>query len=249
MALTSRNPNAIPSGSAPAGVNVEIWTIPLDVSAQQITAALAFLSPDERARAATFRNEQAKRNYIVAHAALRRILANHLSLDPAAIPFSTGSYGKPALTATAQGQWEFNLTHSRDLALVAVARGAEVGVDVEPVRPMPDAVPIAERFFSKTESEALRALPETEQSGAFFRLWTRKEALAKATGMGIANSLARFEVTWGEVAEVRAIEGNARLARAWTLHAFEPVPGYVAAVAVRSPGAQLSFQQFQPDAP
>ena len=244
MALTSRNPNAISSGPAIAGASVEIWTIRLDVSEQFVNAAKKFLSPDERARADTFRNEQALRNYIIAHAALRQILAPQLQLAPGEIAFQTGPYGKPALTGTGAGHLEFNLTHSGQLALVVVAHSAEVGIDVEIVRPMPDALRLAERFFSTGEIAALNQMAPAEQAGAFLNLWTRKEALAKATGVGIANSLARFEIAPGAEAKVKAIDGDARLAAPWTLHSFTPAPGYIAAVAVRSPGAQFSMREF-----
>ena len=90
----------------------------------------------------------------------------------------------------------------------------------------------------------LKELPTPEQATAFLNLWTRKEAIAKATGLGIANSLARFEVAFGSEATVKAIDGDARLAAQWSLRSFEPAPGYVAAVAVRSPKAQVTFHQF-----
>lgn len=238
-------PQSLPAKAADAGTRVDVWTIRLDVSPDATNAALTRLSPDEQTRANSFRNETAQRNYILSHAALRSILAQQLQLAPDGIQFSTGSYGKPALAGTAAGRLEFNLTHSRDLALVAVAHGAEVGVDVEPAREMRDALQIAERFFSKAESEALRQLPAAEQSTCFLNLWTRKEAVAKATGFGIANSLTRFEVTWGDETAVRSIDGDPRLAAEWTLRAFKPAPSYIAAIAVHSPAAQLSFHEFQ----
>ena len=244
MALTSRNPNALPAGAATVGASVDIWSIRLDVPPQSASGAKKFLSTDEHTRADAFRNELAQRNYIIAHAALRQILANRLMLNPTEIPFRTGSYGKPALAGSVADQLEFNLTHSGNLALVAVTRGGEVGIDVETVRPMPDALRIAERFFAAGESDALKELPAPEQAAAFLNLWTRKESLAKATGLGIANSLARFEVTWGNEAAVKAIDGDPRLAAQWTLHSFVPAPGYLAAVAVRSPGAQFVFHEF-----
>jgi 4'-phosphopantetheinyl transferase len=128
--------------------------------------------------------------------------------------------------------------------LVAVTSGGEVGIDVERVRPMPDALRLAERFFSTAESDVLKELPPPEQGAAFLNLWTRKEALAKATGLGITNSLTRFEVAMGAEAVVQAIDGDARLAAQWTLRSFKPAPGYLAAAAVRSPAAQFVFHEF-----
>ena len=245
MALTSRNPNAVASGPATPGASVDIWTISLNLPPTAINAAKTLLSPAERTRTDAFRNEQARRNYIISHAALRQILADRLKGSLAEIAFQTGTYGKPALAGTGEGRLEFNLTHSGDVALVAVTSGSEVGIDVETVRPMPDAVRIAERFFSAAESDALKQLPETEQATAFLNLWTRKESLTKGTGLGIANFLARFEVTSGAEAKVKTIDGDPRLAAQWTLHSFQPVPGYLAAVAVRSPGAHFVFHAFK----
>jgi len=244
MALTSRNPHAIPSGPAIAGANVDVWTIHLDVPETSVSAAQQFLSPDELVKANAFRNEQAQRNYIIAHAALRQILAGRLQTNPAEITFLNGPQGKPALAGTLAGRLEFNLTHSGNLALVAVTSGAEVGIDVETMRAMPDALRLAERFCSATESDALSALPIGEQAASFLNLWTRKEAFVKANGLGIVNALTRFEVTMGAEAKVKSIDGDPRLAAQWTLHSFQPAPCYIAAVAVRSPAAQFTFHEF-----
>ena len=244
MAITSPNPHAIPGGPAVLGVNVAVWTIRLDAPAELQALAKSVLSPDELAKAKAFRNEPAHRNYVLAHGALRRILAATLEADPAQIQFLNGPQGKPALAMRTAGGLEFNLTHSGDLALVAVAQGAEVGIDVERERPMPDALQLAERFLSAAESEALRALPAADQAPAFLNLWTRKEAFVKATGLGIMNALTRFEVTLGAEAKVLSIEGDPRLATEWTLHSFQPAAGYVAAVAVRSPAARFTVREF-----
>ena len=109
---------------------------------------------------------------------------------------------------------------------------------------MSDAQRIAERFFSAGESAQLNSLNEAERTAAFLNLWTRKEALAKATGVGIANSLARFAVTPDEPAAVTAIDGDARLAAQWTLHSFAPASGYLSTVAVHSCQVQFSLNHF-----
>lgn len=245
MPLTSRHPNAIPAGPTTPGARVDIWTIRLALMPSALDAAKSLLSPDEHARIDAFRNDQARRNYIISHAALRQILGYSLQVAPNQLRFEAGPHGKPALAGPVAGRLEFNLTHSGDLALLAVTAGGDVGIDIETVRPMPDALRIAKRFFSPAESDALKELPAAEHAPAFLSLWTRKEALAKGTGLGIANFLTRFEVTSGPEARVKTIDGDARLAAQWSLHAFEPSPGYLAAVAVRSPGAQFIFQAFQ----
>lgn len=245
MPLTSRHLDAVPSTPTTAGASVDIWTIRLDLSPSSVDAAKKLLSPGECARIDAFRNEQARRNYIISHAALRQILAGRLDVTPVDIAFNTGPNGKPALSGPVEGRLEFNLTHSGDLALVAVTTGSEVGVDVETMRPVPDALRIAERFFSTAESDALKALPEPEQASTFLNLWTRKESVAKGTGLGIANFLTRFEVTSGVAARVKTIDGDVRLAAQWTLHSFQPATGYLAAVAVHSPEARFVFHTFE----
>ncbi|MEY4386800.1 MAG: hypothetical protein RLY20_2083 [Verrucomicrobiota bacterium] len=237
-------PQSLPAKAADPGALVDLWTVRLDASAHTIESAQQQLSPEERMRVSEFRNEIARRNFVIARAALRLILGRHLEIDAPSIQFSLGAQGKPALAGTVAGKLEFNLTHSGDLALVATSRQTVVGIDVERMRPMPDALRIAERFFSKDESAKLKMLTDTERSAAFLNLWTRKEALAKATGIGIANTLARFAVTSGDEAIVTAIDGDTRQAAEWTLHAFRPVAGYVGAVAARSPRAQFALQEF-----
>jgi 4'-phosphopantetheinyl transferase len=226
-------------------VAVAIWTIRLDAADRPLKIAAALLSPDERTRAEAFRIEAARRRFIIARAALRQILAQELKRDPAEIEFRTGPHGKPALVTPPADPFDFNLSHSGDLALVAVSRIGEVGVDVEKLRPLPGAQRLADRFFLPQESAALRQMPESGRAAAFFNLWTRKEALAKATGQGIAHSLTRFEVSWEAVAVLKSVDGDAQTAAQWSLHAFEPAPGYVAAIAVHSPESQFAIHSFQ----
>ena len=237
-------PNAKAATAADAGARVDIWAVRLDAPAAGVESAKQHLRADELLRTGQFRNEAARRNYVIAHAALRQILGQRLRVEPGKIQFTTGPQGKPALAGDAAGRLEFNLTHSGDLALVAVAERVAVGVDVERVRPLPDALRLAERFFAAEEAAQLQSLPEGDCAPAFLNLWTRKEAVAKAMGVGIVNSLSRLQVTEGAVAAVTAIDGDAGRATEWTLHAFAPAPGYVAAVAVQSPQARFEVREF-----
>jgi 4'-phosphopantetheinyl transferase len=135
----------------------------------------------------------------------------------------------------------FNLAHSGELALLALTRAGEVGVDVERIRPMPDALELAARFFSPREVAALQTVPPDDANAAFFRLWTRKEAWLKATGEGIAESLARVEVTCRaeEACRVVAIGGDAAAAAEWSLHSLEPAAGCLGALAIRRRDVRL----------
>ena len=115
--------------------------------------------------------------------ALRDVLAGYLGAAPESIRIVVGPHGKPEL---AGGDLSFNLSHSRDVALVAVARGRAVGVDVERVDPRRDVSALAGRALDKTAAETVLALPEAERPGAFHRAWARREAVAKCAGTGLA---------------------------------------------------------------
>lgn len=225
--------------------NVEVWIIDLSVPAPFITQLMDFLPAEEHRQAERFRNPAAQRSYVLAHAALRRLLAARLNVAPAEIPLRRGPHGKPQLSGALENRLGFNLTHSGELALVAISTSAEVGVDVERLRPMPDAVRLATRFFTPAESAALAQVPEPERASAFFRLWTRKEALLKATGIGITHGLGRFEVSCDVAGRLISVEGDPAGAAQWTLHSWSPAEGYLGAVAVPLPDTKFQFGQYQ----
>ena len=163
-----------------------VWRVPLD-DVSQLEAYLPTLSAEEQARADRFFRDVHRRRFVIAHGALRRILADYLDVMPGVLEFVTGEHGKPALTPIAGPQpaaVEFNLSHSGDLALVAVTRANPVGVDVEQWDEGVECMELAERFFSPNERRALRALAKAPNHvvAGFFAAWTRKEAYLKATG-------------------------------------------------------------------
>jgi 4'-phosphopantetheinyl transferase len=225
--------------------NVEVWTIDLSVPAPFIRSLMDFLPAEEHRQAERFRNPAAQRSYVLAHAALRQLLAARLNVAPAEISLRTGHHGKPELSAPLENRLSFNLTHSGELALVAISNSTEVGVDVERLRPLPDAGRLATRFFTPAESAALDQVPEAERASAFFRLWTRKEALLKATGIGIAQGLGRFEVSCDVAGRLISVDGDPAGAAQWTLHSWRPAEGYQAAVAAPRPDTQFQFGQHQ----
>lgn len=239
----ANSPHKTASSPPPAAATVEVWTVALDVPSKIVAAAHAILSPAEQQRAGQFRVAPARRNYIMAHAALRRIVADRLSRAPGEVKFQNGPHGKPALAGEPDAHLEFNLTHSGDFALVAMSRTAPVGVDVERVRAFPDALAIARRFFTAAEAAVLADLAGPEQAAAFFTLWTCKEAVVKTTGQGIAHALSRFEFACGNPPVLRSIDGETATVARWSLRSFQPAAGYVAAVAVQAPIARFIFHE------
>lgn len=217
-------------------INVDLWVWSLDVDDAERGRLAKFLSEDEAARAARFVFERDRQRFVMGRGRLREILAREIADRPWALRFAYAAHGKPSLLTTPA--LHFNLSHSEALAALAVSRHAGIGVDIEFARPLKED--IAQRFFSPREVAVLKALPEEDQAAAFFRCWTRKEAVVKAVGEGLSYSLDSFDVTLSAdaPAAVERFEGEAD-AGVWRLAHFEPSPGYAGAVACRTGGAAL----------
>jgi 4'-phosphopantetheinyl transferase len=186
------------------------------------------LSPCELQRAHRFVFEQHRQRFIAGRAQLRRILATYLALPPEALMFGYGSSGKPALA----GPLSFNLSHSGDVAALAVAL-FDVGIDIECIRPVEDN--LAEQVFSAREVTALRSLPQAQWTEAFFACWTRKEAYVKALGDGLRLPLDRFSVSLkpSEPARLLYAAGDPTESSLWEFHHFTLAPDLVGAIAAR----------------
>ena len=178
------------------------------------------------------------RRFVVAHAALRGLLGHYLQRPPASLAFTYGHRDKPAL-ATPHDALTFNLSHSGELAAVAVGWRRWIGVDVELERPLPDLDDLAARSFAPAERRVLAALPEAERHPAFFRCWTRKEAFIKALGEGLCHPLDRFDVSLapGEPARILRVDSTPGRDVGWTLHDFRAGPGLVGVVVAQKCGA------------
>jgi len=186
---------------------IHIWRIPLD--------KVKTLPPTtgEAARAARFATPTLQRRYLRAHGALRDILGQYTD---ARLDFALHEKGKPFLPNVPE--LEFNLSHSKQMALVAVAHGTPVGVDVERLRPLSEFVAIAERYFPPGEECPVDA-PD------FFRRWTRFEAILKAQGLGLYGAGAKLE---GE----------------WTVYRLDAGRGFAAAVAAQGTGHTIVVRDY-----
>jgi 4'-phosphopantetheinyl transferase len=193
------------------------------------------LTADECQRAERYIFAKDRAHFVVARGLLRVLLGRYLGQEPQHLRFTYGRHGKPALaTETGGVALRFNVSHSHGLALYAITRGREVGVDIEHIRPEVAQEQVAERFFSPREVTVLRALPTPLQAPAFFACWTRKEAYIKATGAGLALPLDQFDVSLapGEPAALLHTAWDPQEATRWALQDLAPAPGYRAAVAV-----------------
>jgi 4'-phosphopantetheinyl transferase len=215
----------------PAG-EVHLWAAQLDPPPDLFQQCAEVLSEDERLRAERFRTGPLRNRYVAGRGTLRILLARYLRAAPGSFTLSYQAHGKPELGPPWNGEGlEFNLSHSHELAVYAFVRGGPIGVDVEHLRPMPNAAELLQRFFSPQEVQAWRRIPAERQLRAFFQGWTRKEAWLKAVGSGLSFPLDQFCVTMDGPACVLSIRGSSDEAAQWWLESCEPCDGYVAAVA------------------
>jgi 4'-phosphopantetheinyl transferase len=212
---------------------VHIWRVNLDQPAAQIQELAQSLTIDEQTRADHFYFDRHRRRFIVGRGVLRIILGQYLHLAPSQIHFCYGSYGKPALLETLDGDTlGFNLAHSHELALYAVVQGQELGVDLEHLRPIVETEQLVEYFFSVQEKAVWQALPPELQQEAFFSYWTCKEAYLKAQGVGLTHPLDQVDISLepGESAKLLREANNSEAA--WLIQMLTPAPQYIAALAL-----------------
>lgn len=213
------------------GRDVHLWATQME-AADDGARFLAWLSPEECARADRFKFAEHRADFIVSHGVLRMLLARYANLLPGDIRYSYGPNGKPAAAVPVRSV-QFNMSHSGKMAVYALTNGCEIGVDVERIRPVADMDEIAARFFSADEAHELRETVDADRTQAFFRCWTRKEAYIKAVGDGLSLPLDQFRVTLkaDEPARLLGLGGDPAAAGLWSMHDFAPVAGYVGAVA------------------
>jgi len=226
---------------------VHVWRAALDQPPSQVQSFLHNLAADEQARAERFYFERDREHFIVARGVLRAILGGYLDRAPEELSFCYSAYGKPSLAGEFEGDAiRFSVSHSGGVALYAVTRGREAGIDIERIRSDLAVAEIAERFFSPREVAMLRTLPAEAQTQAFFCCWTRKEAYIKARGEGLSLPLDQFDVSLapGEPAAVLGTQRDPSEASRWSLQELTPAPGFVAALAVAGHGWRLTCWQW-----
>jgi 4'-phosphopantetheinyl transferase len=189
------------------------------------------LPPQERRRATQLRLEAHRRRYLITQTALRKILASYSSTHPNQIVFQRGKHGKPYLEGQ-HPRLDFNLSTTDNLVLLALARGQELGIDCERMRPRSQMEAIAQKMLPAAESEALPRLSPEERLLRFHQLWTRLEAQVKATGLGLY------------------VDRDLSITTARHTQSFLPAPGFVATLASREPLAPIeSWLTLQPPPP
>lgn len=223
---------------------VHLCLMPLAQPATVIEELAPTLTPDEHERASRFHFDRDRHRFIVARGLLRRLLSRYVDAPAHSLRFACGPFGKPYLeTIKDHGTLAFSLSHSGDWALAGVARGREIGVDLEQVRPMADYRDLSESNFAPAETEAILKLPKDRQIDGFFACWTRKEAYVKALGLGLSLDLSTFVVSIEPSERMEIIPANLQT-NAHHMWGMQPLRGYWAAVAVEVQNEPAMFPKI-----
>jgi 4'-phosphopantetheinyl transferase len=221
---------------------IDVWTVPLDRIDPSACDKAAVLSFEERERVAGYRTQYLRDRATQSFFQSRLILSKYVDLAPDKLTLLRRRFGKPWLLE--DPNLYFNSSHSADMYVCAVSRVGELGIDVERLSDVSDAMQITRQFFAPGEVRAFEQMPAEEKMSAFFRCWTRKEAIIKATGEGLQRDLNDFEVSLESVAVAPLIHCDETLGQPsdWEIHSFVPTTGYIGAIAIRDRGTQLRFR-------
>ena len=210
---------------APRPAIARVWIVPVDLPPELLARCRDVLDDGERARAAAFLSQRDRRQYTVAHGALRILAARELQVTPSVLRWDTGPYGKPELAAP-WSALSTSLSHSADVVAVAIAVGRAVGVDIQHLAPRLDVVAMSARFYGPAEATYVASGGDASaRTDRFTRLWSRKEAVVKAAGGRLWPNL-KIAVLGRDVVRLTEPPGTHRVADV-------PVPaGFRAAVAL-----------------
>jgi 4'-phosphopantetheinyl transferase len=238
MTSWPRSPVELP----PLEDSIHVWAVRLEDVTVDLDCGHDLFSPEERERAARFKFDRDRRRYLVAHVALHDILCRYAGIDPVGFSFDIGANGKPRLPqALGSSGVEFNLSHSNEMALVAVCHKREVGVDIEYAKEDFEFQEVAERFFTAREVTAMRGLPARLQRQAFFKCWTSKEAFLKAKGTGLSGALDEVKIALTAAEQVRITAD----VPGWSLSELEPIDGYEAALVVAGAPVPICYYLWE----
>jgi 4'-phosphopantetheinyl transferase len=229
--------------SIPADL-IHIWLIRLSHMDDPSTLDKDMLSDKELESFRKFHFERDRRRYLISHCALRIILARYLGFAPSQVQYQYSAKGKPSLIEPSKVY--FNLAHSHEIAMVAVAAHEEIGVDVELIRPIEDIDHLARTCFSPREYLEFSQTSPSASQRAFFNGWTRKEAYIKAVGEGLSYPLDQFDVSmlpW-ESPILTSIAGHPDDVDQWTLHDIPLGEEYAASVALKAQHVNVRFLSF-----
>lgn len=220
----------------PGEVHIRLFNLAL--SATELTRFEQLLAPEELKRADRLIDHQVRNRFIAGRGLLRETLAGCLDRKPSDILIASNQYGKPILSGEDSNHGlGFNLSHSGDLAIMALADRRELGIDLEQIREDLPYEAMAQQFFSRREQADLFSLPTELQRAAFFRCWTRKEAYLKGCGSGFSQPAHICDVSLlpGQPPALLADRIDPSQTSKWSLIDLDVPEGFCATLAVQSP--------------
>jgi 4'-phosphopantetheinyl transferase len=230
----------------PSQGSLHLWFVST-VDSNLSSAGTETLSPVESERWDRLRNPAARVLFLAARIALRRLVSAYLDIAAEDVPIEIGVEGKPILRGVHASALSFNLSHSGEWVLLGFAGGASIGVDLEVVRPFPNILEVAGRVLTIEEVDALRRLAPDDRERAFFRGWTRKEAIQKARGVGIWDHPSHFASGLGGSLSDQAVSvvpdpGGQRV---WTVLGVNAPAGYAAAAAIEGENLRIEIARHK----
>ncbi len=232
---------AAPISYALGIAEVHVWKVYLPSRDDALGALPAILSQSELERAARFHFEQDRARFIACRATLRVLLSRYAGTAPERLTFRYEPGGKPALTG--DGGWQFNVSHSRDVAAIAISRSDPVGIDIERINPDFPRADVAPDVFAPDELNDLAALPPDEQPAYFFQLWTLKEALLKTVGAGLSIEPVAIRIRHDATLGPHIVSAPPDLLGA-SLHTLSLDADYASALAVRTVSPRITCFQW-----
>ena len=225
------------------GHQIHLWRLALDSAAGATDRLLPLLSPDEVARAERFAFPILMRRFQACRATLRSLLSHYTGIPGECLVFEQSPGGKPRLRETGPaGPVEFNVTHSGGFALIAVAR-TSVGVDLEEIGGLSDLDSMMDSTLATSECDRLRHLSFRRRLEMFFRYWTCKEAIVKATGEGMSCPLKSIILDLcdsGQSPKIIAMNNHRDVSR-WSVRSFTPIAGFAGAIAGAHGTSTIAF--------
>ncbi|GAB1858452.1 4'-phosphopantetheinyl transferase superfamily protein [Flavobacteriaceae bacterium MHTCC 0001] len=223
----------------------DIWVINSAPLSNKVAHFYNLLSEEERHKANKFKFEKDRSMSIIARGALRYLIGNYLTTNPKRIAFTYGDYGKPEIDA--RSNLNFNVSHSGELIVIGFVNHIDIGVDVEFIKTDFDVLDIVDHYFSKAEIDALYQLPKLEQTEAFYRGWTRKEAFIKAKGKGLSLDLHSFSITMDSdnTAELYETQWDTNEKLQWQITPFKTLRNYKAAIALKGNATSIRILDIQ----
>jgi 4'-phosphopantetheinyl transferase len=219
------------------GENIDVWLVKVSEHLSLLRTYSAFLQADEIARANRYLRKEDHDRFIISRAALRLILSKYTGQQAEAIKFALEPNRKPYMPGS---NIQYNLSDSGDQVLIAISRHP-VGVDVEYIKPTFYYDTILPLNFNQAEVDFIN---EADSSHRFFILWTRKEAILKATGIGLTDHLKQVPSLDG----FHKMDGGLIATKNdWNLLSFMTNEDHMATLAVNPSTVVHNFYGFNPD--